>query len=233
MFNPAYGDAIPPRVPTGRLEAALFDMDGLLLDSEPVWSIAEAEIMEWLGGPWNLDVKAACLGKRVDESCRVLVEIAGSDHSPVEVMDRLLARMCNLYREHLPFLPGARELLDALGAAGVPTALVSSSYRVLVDTALETIGAERFAATIAGDEVVHAKPHPEPYLRAAGALDVHPADCVVFEDSPMGVLAAESAGCVAVAVPNVVAVADAPGRHVVPSLEKVDVEWLRAVVSGR
>jgi HAD superfamily hydrolase (TIGR01509 family) len=211
---------------TGRTQAVLFDMDGLLIDSEPIWSVAEAEIMDWLGGPWNLDVKAACLGKRVDESCRNLVAIAGSEHSPIEVMDRLLQRMCQLYRQHLPWHEGAVELLDALGQRGIPRALVSSSYRVLVDVALEEMGPRRFELTLAGDEVTFAKPHPEPYLRAAAALGVAPERCVVFEDSLTGVTAAEAAGCVCVAVPDVVPVDPTPTRPVIGSLAEVTVEWL-------
>jgi HAD superfamily hydrolase (TIGR01509 family) len=214
---------------TDALAAVFFDMDGLLIDSEPIWSIAEAEIMEWLGGPWNLEVKAACLGKRVDESCRNLVAIAGSTRDPAEVVERLLGRMCELYRQHLPWHHGARELVDGLRAAGVPTALVSSSFRVLVDTALHEMGAHRFDVTIAGDEVTNAKPHPEPYLSAAERLGVDPRRCVVFEDSLTGVLAAEAAGCLAVAVPDVVPVERADRRPVLDSLADVDLDWLRSL----
>ncbi len=205
------------------VRAALFDLDGLLIDSEPVWSIAGEEVMAWLGGPWDLDVKAACLGKRIDESCRNLVAIAGSGRSPDEVMRRQLDRMVELFRHRLPWMPGARALLDRLAAGGVPLGLVSSSYRVLVDAALETIGKDRFAVTIAGDEVVRAKPDPEPYLRAAAALGVPPGECVVFEDSPAGVAAAEAAGCRVIAVPDVVPIPPAPGRTVVGSLLEVSV----------
>jgi HAD superfamily hydrolase (TIGR01509 family) len=213
------------------LRAVLFDMDGLLVDSEPVWSVAEAEIMQWLGGPWNLDVKAQCVGRRIDESCRILVGIAGSSVPPGAVQERLIDRMCELFREDLPLLPGALTLVDACRAAGLPTALVSSSYRSLVDAALESIGEARFDVTVAGDEVTLAKPAPEPYERAAAALGVHPADCVVVEDSVAGVLSGEAAGCRVVAVPNVVPVPDAPGRTVVASLTEVSVSRLAALVS--
>lgn len=213
------------------MDAVLFDLDGLLVDSEPVWSVAEEEIMAWLGGPWNLAVKAACLGKRVDESCRNLVAIAGSDVSPERVLERLLARMVELFRKDLPLLPGAARLLDDLGERGVPLGLVSSSFRVLVDAALESVGAWRFGFTIAGDEVLHAKPHPEPYARAAAALGFPPAACVVVEDSETGVLSAEAAGCPVVVVPNVVDVHPADGRVIVRSLTEVDVDLLAGLVT--
>ena len=209
----------------------LFDLDGLLVDSEPIWSVAEAEIMAWLGGPWNLDVKAACLGRRVDESCRELVRIAGSGIPPEVVQVRLLARMCELFRADLPLLPGAGALLDELGERGVPIALVSSSFRVLVDAALESVGAERFAFTLAGDEVVNAKPDPEPYARAAAALGSPPARCVVLEDSETGARSGAAAGCPVVVVPNVVEVEPGPGRVVIRSLAEVDAGLLAGLVT--
>ena len=214
------------------LAAVLFDMDGLLVDSEPVWSVAEAEIMAWLGGPWNLDVKAQCVGRRVDEACRILVAIAGSSESPVAVQERLVGRMCELFRAHLPLLPGAASLVDACRAAGVATALVSSSYRALVDAALESFGAHRFDVTVAGDEVGRAKPDPEPYLRAAALLGVAPASCVVVEDSVAGTTSGTAAGCPVVTVPNVVPVPPGPGYTVVPSLLDVSVEWMATLVNG-
>ena len=122
--QPAVGGPVP--VGRSTVRAALFDLDGLLVDSEPVWSVAEAEIMSWLGGPWIAGVKAACLGRPIEVSCRELVRIAGSAVAPAAVQRRLLARMVDLFRADLPWQPGARELLDALAARGVPLALVSS-----------------------------------------------------------------------------------------------------------
>ena len=210
--------------------AVLFDMDGLLVDSEPVWSVAEAEIMDWLGGPWNLDVKAACVGRRIDEACSILVRIAGSSVPPDEVADRLLARMAALFRADLPVLPGAVELVDALRAAGVRTALVSSSYRLLVDAALESLGEHRFDVTVAGDEVALAKPAPEPYETAARALGADPAACVVLEDSGAGCASGRAAGCYVVAVPNMVPVPEGIAHATVTSLRDLDVAMLRSLV---
>lgn len=213
------------------LAAVLFDMDGLLVDSEPVWSVAEAETMAWLGGPWNLDVKARCIGRRVDEACRVLVSVAGSAVPPEEVQEWLVGRMVELFRAHLPLLPGALALLDTVRAAGVRTALVSSSYRALVDAALGSLG-DRFDVTVAGDEVVRGKPDPEPYLRAATLLGAVPGDCVVVEDTLAGAESGAAAGCPVVVVPNVVAVPPAPGRVVVRSLADLSVERLAGLVTS-
>jgi HAD superfamily hydrolase (TIGR01509 family) len=128
--------------------------------------------------------------------------------------------------------PGAHELLVALRAAAVPTALVTSTRRHLTEIALDTIGREFFAATVCGDEVRRPKPHPDPYLRAAELLQVDPARCVAIEDSPIGIASAEAAGCVVVAIPNDVRIDPAPTRHILPTLAKLSVADLAALVRG-
>src|SRR4051794_34227811 len=154
-------------------------MDGLLVDSEPVWTIAEDELAARLGGVFTPAIKAAMIGTRLDVAVPTMLAHLGSDADPAEGAGWLVARVGALFRAELPLHAGAIELLDSLAAAGVPVALVSSSYRALVDAALETLGADRFAVTVAGDEVRHGKPHPDPYLTAANLLGVDPACCVV------------------------------------------------------
>jgi HAD superfamily hydrolase (TIGR01509 family) len=210
--------------------AVLFDMDGLLVDSEPVWTIAETELAARLGSEWTPAIKAAVIGKSLPSAVPIILSMLGApDADPDETLGWLLNRMVELFSAALPLRPGALRLLDDLAAAEVPLALVSSSYRVLVDAALTELGPERFAVTVAGDEVTHPKPHPEPYLLAAERLGADPVDCVVFEDSPSGVASAEAAGCAVVAVPDHVPVDPAPGRAVVASLLDVDVDWLLAL----
>jgi HAD superfamily hydrolase (TIGR01509 family) len=142
----------------------------------------------------------------------------------------LLDRVVQLFRSGVPVLPGVGELLAALSAEGLAVALVSSSYRVLVDAVLESVGP--FGVTVAGDEVENGKPHPEPYLTACRRLRVDPARCVVLEDSAAGVASGEAAGCAVVAVPSVrgVSFAPAPRRLVADSLETVDVGALHRLV---
>jgi HAD superfamily hydrolase (TIGR01509 family) len=149
-----------------------------------------------------------------------------------EAVDWLLDRMVALFSTNLPVLPGALELVDALRAAGVPTALVSSSYRVLVDAALAVIGPERFDFTLAGDEVSRTKPDPEPYLSAAAALGVAPENCVVFEDSPSGIASGEAAGCLAIGVTGHAPLVATPDRPVLGSLADVDLDWLLQLPSA-
>lgn len=210
-------------------------MDGLLVDSEPVWTIAERELAEQLGGTWDDDVKAAVVGTRLDVAVPAILRWFGVDPTaPRQVATTawLLSRMVELYATALPLLPGARDLLAALDAEGVPMALVSSSYRVLVDAVL-VHGVGPFAVTLAGDEVGAGKPDPEPYLTATRRLGVDPARCVVLEDSPAGVASGEAAGCAVLAVPSVTGVRFDPGRRrrVVPCLGEVGVEDLRRLVA--
>jgi HAD superfamily hydrolase (TIGR01509 family) len=217
------------------LAAVLWDMDGLLVDSEPVWTVAEVELAEQLGGQWGDEVKAAVVGTRLDVAVPAILRWFGADPTPLRVAETstwLLGRMVELYAGELPVRPGALSLLAALADAGVPQALVSSSYRVLVDAALAT-GLGPFALTIAGDEVAHGKPHPEPYRTAAARLGVDASRCVVLEDSPSGVASGEAAGCAVVAVPSVVGVVlePAPRRTVLSSLADVSVADLRELVS--
>ena len=211
------------------LAAVLFDMDGLLVDSEPVWSVAEAELAAHHGGRWDDELKTMIIGTSITDAVPVMLRYFGLNPSQADVdeaVDWLLDRMVTLFATDLPLRPGALELVDALRTAGVPTALVSSSYRVLVDAALRVIGPERFDFTLAGDEVSRTKPHPEPYLAAAAALGVSPLDCVVFEDSPSGIASGEAAGCLAIGVTGHAPLVATPDRPVFASLADVDLAWL-------
>jgi HAD superfamily hydrolase (TIGR01509 family) len=216
------------------LAAVLWDMDGLMVDSEPTWTIAEEELAARLGGVWSEQLKATIVGTRLDVAVPMILEHYGHDATPEAVAHAggwLLARMVELFATELTVLPGVRELLQALDAAGIPQALVSSSYRVLVDSVLAH-DFRSFATTLAGDEVLHGKPHPEPYLTTATRLGVDPRQCVVLEDSGAGVLSAEAAGCAVVAVPSVKGVSFVPGPrlHIRASLEGLTVTDLQQLV---
>ncbi|MDX6227350.1 MAG: hypothetical protein QOI76_740 [Frankiales bacterium] len=212
------------------LAAALFDMDGLLVDSEPLWSVAESELAARYGGVWDAEIKARCIGTALPDAVPMMLDyfgvIAPSGEELIAAQDFLLGRMVKLFATELPLQPGALELVDALRAAGVPTALVSSSYRVLVDAVLAVVGAHRFDVTLAGDEVSRTKPDPEPYLTAAAALGAAPEKCVVFEDAPSGIASAEAAGCLAVGIPGHAPLVSTPDRPIFASLADIDLGWL-------
>jgi HAD superfamily hydrolase (TIGR01509 family) len=209
-----------------RVAAVLFDMDGLLVDSEPVWYDVETAAVARLGGVWTAADQAACLGGTMASSCRYIIERTGASVSAEVLSDEMVDEMVARFRHDLPLHDGAVTLLDTLRERGVPLGLVSSSYRRLMDAALDTLGTDRFDVTVAGDEVAHGKPDPEPYLTACLRLGIEPSRSVVLEDALTGVRSAEAAGCIVVAVPSVTPIEAAPRRHVVASLRSVTADWL-------
>lgn len=217
------------------MDAVLWDMDGLMVDSEPLWTRAETELAGTLGGTWDAEVKALVVGTRLDVAVPTILTWFGVEPTEERVGTTaawLLHRMVELFSaDELPLMPGVRTLLAALAAEQVPMALVSSSYRVLVDAVLAG-GVGPFAFTLAGDEVEQGKPAPDPYLLAAKHLGVDVGRCVVLEDSPAGVASGEAAGCAVVAVPSVAGVHLEPAdrRLVVPTLEGLTPDDLRALV---
>jgi HAD superfamily hydrolase (TIGR01509 family) len=189
----------------GELAAVLWDMDGLLVDSEPLWTVAETAMAAELGRTWSDDIKAACMGRRLDTAVPIMLAALDVPHGPAEIawaQSYLLEEMVGLLRAGAPVLPGAVDLLDHLHEEGIPSALVSSSYRVLVDAVLTALGPDRFATTVAGDEVAHAKPAPDPYAQAARQLGVDPRHCVALEDSLAGATSATAAGAGCIVVPG-------------------------------
>jgi HAD superfamily hydrolase (TIGR01509 family) len=211
--------------------AVLFDMDGTLVDSEKIWDVTLDELAARLGGELSAPTRRAMVGSNLVTSVRML-------HSDVGIVDGdldrdgqwLLDRTKHYFGRGLPWQPGARELLDAVHAAGIPTALVTSTYRDLVDVALHSIGEHYFDVAVCGDEVTRNKPHPEAYLKAAALLGVAAEDCVAIEDSPTGIAAAEAAGCAVLAVPSEVPVPPGPLRTVRDSLAGVDVATLAGLL---
>jgi HAD superfamily hydrolase (TIGR01509 family) len=156
----------------------------------------------------------------------------GLEPDPVamaESADWLHDRTGELFEAGLPWLPGARELLDALLADGVPMALVTNTRRGLTEQALKSIGRHYFSASVCGDEVREAKPAPEIYARAAELMGCAPGQCLAIEDSVTGTAAAEGAGCPVLVVPNDVAVPPGPRRRHIGSLSTVSVADLRRI----
>jgi HAD superfamily hydrolase (TIGR01509 family) len=204
-----------------RRTAVLFDMDGLLIDSEPLWLETETAVMARLGDEesgWTEEDQAQLVGGSLERTVRYLLGKA-TRPAPADVVGEwLMSGIADrVRRDGVPVQPGARELLAAVKAAGLPHALVTSSERGFMDAVLASTGM-RFDVLVCADDVNATKPDPEPYLLAAKLVGVHPADCVVLEDSPNGVASAEAAGCRVIAVPSLVPIAPSPGRTVVRSL---------------
>jgi len=208
----------------------LFDMDGTLLDSEKLWDVALADLAAWLGGELSAAARDRMVGSSLGRSVAILHGDLGVEADPESSACYLTDRMAELLATDLVWRPGAAEFLESVHASGLPTALVTSTHRRLTDIALATIGPEHFAVTVCGDEVERPKPHPDPYRKAVGLLGVDAARSVVIEDSPLGVTAAEAAGCVVVAVPSEVPIEPAPTRTVWPTLAGRDVDDLTRLV---
>jgi HAD superfamily hydrolase (TIGR01509 family) len=208
-------------------------MDGLLVDSEPLWFVVEREVAERLSAPWGEADQEALIGGSLERTVSYILAKAGE---PVmagreDVARWLVDGMAKLVLARgLPLQPGAPRLRAALEAVGVPCALVTASSRAIMDAVLKVTGLS-FGVTVCGEDVQRGKPAPEPYLRAAALLGVPAARCVVLEDSPTGIAAARAAGCPVIAVPSV-PVSPGPGLVVVNSLEDVSIDLLEAVVTG-
>lgn len=229
---------VPRRLPVafspankGRtLQAVLFDMDGTIVDTEPFWIAAEHALVTEHGGVWTDEHAHALVGNALLTSAAYLREHGGVDMPAPAIVDWLLVRVIAATRAHIPWRPGAVELLSELRDRGVPCALVTMSYESLAQTVIDGLRAESFATVVTGDQVIDGKPHPEAYLTAAARLGVDPARCLAIEDSPTGIASARAAGCVVVAVPHTVPVAAAPGLVIVDSLESLTVERLASLM---
>lgn len=216
----------------GDLQAVLFDMDGLLVDTEHGWGVVEDAVMQWLGGGvWTDADKADAVGGPLSEVAVTMIERAESKVTGPAVVQRLVDEMAEWLKGGADHRPGAEQLLDDLRAHAIPTALVSSSPRILVDAVLDSVGSAHFALTIAGDEVPRTKPFPDPYLLACERLGVNPSQVIVLEDSPVGIAAAEAAGCVAVGIPFAVPLPAARRRHIIGSLADLTTERLRELLA--
>jgi HAD superfamily hydrolase (TIGR01509 family) len=220
----------------GGLAAVLWDMDGTLVDSEQVWTIALTGLADHLGGTLSRPAREAMVGTNMTASIRLLLDdLALPVTAAVEAraLSWLAARTAQLFAGPLPWRPGAADALAAVRAAGMPCALVTNTERAITSLALHSLDTRNFDAVVCGDEVAMPKPAPDAYLRAASILGMPPERCVAIEDSPTGVAAAEAAGCAVLVVPCVVPVPDGPHRVFRDSLVGLTMPELESLVSAR
>jgi HAD superfamily hydrolase (TIGR01509 family) len=218
------------------LRAVLWDMDGTLVDSEKLWTIALDELMTRLGGKLTDTTREELIGSNMRRSALILLAAAGVEATRGTLHDVeswLNGRIAELFRARLTWRPGAREALRAVREAGVRTALVTSTERMPTEVALDLIGRDFFDVTVCGDEVDgRNKPQPRPYQLAAELLGVDPADCVAVEDSVTGVTSAVAAGCFVLAVPAEAPVPAGERRVLRESLVGVDAELLAGLLAA-
>jgi HAD superfamily hydrolase (TIGR01509 family) len=184
------------------IDAVVFDLDGLLLDSEQVWDGVREQLTRERGGRWHDEATRDMMGMSSLEWSRYMHDRLGVPELPEEINAEVVRRMLARYREQLPLLPGATEAVERI-AARWPLGLASSSNRDLIEAALEAAGIDGlFQVTVSSEEVARGKPAPDVYLEAARRLVVAPERAAAVEDSHNGILSARAAGMRVIAVPN-------------------------------
>jgi len=182
--------------------AVVFDLDGVIVDSESAWADAKRELVDAAGGTWKPDATHAMLGMSSPEWSRYLRDELGVRMGLDEINTKVVVTLERRYRDALPLIPGAVDAVRRL-AARWPLGLASSSNRPIIDLVLERAGvADAFAVTVSSEEVARGKPAPDVYLEAARRLGAEPARCVAIEDSGNGLRSAAAAGAAVVAIPN-------------------------------
>ena len=184
------------------IEAVVFDLDGVLLDSEQVWDEVREQLVKERGGRWRDQAHTEMMGMSSVEWSRYMHDELGVSDPPEEISKEVVRRLAEVYRERLPLIDGAVEAVERL-AAHWPLGLASSSNRELIDLVLELSGLARFFhVTVSSEEVQRGKPAPDVYLEAARGLGVPPENCAAVEDSRNGIRAAKAAGMRVIAIPN-------------------------------
>ena len=184
------------------VEAIVFDLDGVIIDSEQIWNRVRESLAKERGGGWHSHAHQDMMGMSAPEWSRYMHDVLGLSDPPPDISAEVVRRMEGMYRQALPLMTGAVKAVHRL-AGRWPLAVASSSNRRLIDLVLDMAGlARQFAVTIASEEVPRGKPAPDVYLEAARRLHVDPTRCVAIEDSQNGFLSAKAAGMRVIAVPN-------------------------------
>jgi HAD superfamily hydrolase (TIGR01509 family) len=189
-------------MPTRVIDAVIFDLDGVLVDSEPLWEDVRRRFTTAHGGRWSADAQRTMMGMSSGEWAHFMAETLGVALPEPDIIQGVVDDVAARYQDRVPLLPGAVEAVQRL-AARWPLGLASSSNRPLIDTVLRVTGLDaRFATTVSSEEVPRGKPAPDVYLEVGRRLGVPPPRCAAIEDSTNGLLAARAAGMRVVAVPH-------------------------------
>lgn len=213
-------------------DAVFFDMDGLMVDSEPEWFQSEIEVTKPFGYTWLESDQIACLGGPLSRVGQYMYDKCGRVESPSFFTQELIRVQAEKMRGNTPTMPGAVELVRNLQSHGVKTALVSASPRNIVDAVLDNLGHDLFPFSISSDDVVNTKPQPDCYLKAAAISQSKITNCLVFEDSLTGMSAATASGAYLIAVPHLVSIEESARVRVIKSLRQLDFEKLQQLHSN-
>jgi HAD superfamily hydrolase (TIGR01509 family) len=204
-------------------------MDGTIVDTEPYWMRAETDLVAEHGGSWSEAQGMQLVGSGLVQSARILQQ-AGVALEVDEIIGTLTDRVMVQIDDAVPWRPGARELIAELQEKGVPIALVTMSIRRMALQIAAALGDDVFDVVIAGDDVEHPKPHPQPYLLAAERLGVAIGDCVAIEDSQFGLVSAVASGAATIGVPLHLTLHEGPTHELWPTLEGRTVADLAAAL---
>ena len=211
------------------MSAILFDMDGTIIDSEPLWLQAEIQVMAELGCHWDEQDQINCLGGPMERTEKYMQDRSGNLKPYGYFGQRLNEVMKLKFVKDLELIPNALELITKSKEAGLKTALVTASGRELMNSALTRFPENSFDIAISRDDVANSKPHPEPYLMAAERLKVKIDECLVLEDSMTGVRAGLDAGAQVVAISHIISIANEENLRVISNLSEITfkqlVEW--------
>jgi HAD superfamily hydrolase (TIGR01509 family) len=218
------------------IEAVIFDLDGVLLQSEEVWDEVREKMTYELGGTWHANASRDMMGMSSPEWSLYMNQELGVGLAPERINEEAVRRMELAYTEHLPLIPGAPEAVERI-AARWPLGLASSSNRPLIDKVMDVSGlAGYFHTTVSSEEVERGKPHPDVFIVVAQQMGVDPGSCAAIEDSHTGVQSAHSAGMAVLVLPNQ---AFPPGEEVLDladavlsSLSDLTVELIKTLRSG-
>ncbi len=200
------------------ISAIIFDLDGLLVDSEPCWDQVRQKVAAEYGQTWNQADQRQVMGVSTDFWADYMIRRLSLAMSQPEVIERVVGEMLSIYHDHIPYLPGAIQAVH-LAASLYPTALASGSERSLIEVVVHDAAMlGMFQAVVCTDDLPHGKPAPDVYLEAARQLDVNPELCVCVEDSPKGILAGKAAGMIVIAVPDM---RFSPDREVVQQADVI------------
>lgn len=209
-----------------RPAAVLWDMDGTIIDTEPIWQESQVVLTSRHGAEWTHADGLSLVGSGLERSGEILRD-KGVDMEVEEIVQWMTDFVVErLQGDDLPWRPGARELVEELHDRGIPTALVTMSRRTMAMVTAEALGARGFRVVVAGDDVDRPKPHPDAYLSAAAQLGVEPTACIAVEDSVTGVASAVASGAVTVAVEHIVPVPEGAGDVHLTTLDGVTVDRL-------
>ena len=211
------------------LEAVLFDMDGTLINSEPYWLVCETQLMARFGHTWTDEDQAFCLGGPLPKVGAFMSELSHGAQNADYFEGELVRLVAAEFQRGLQFMPGAHDLVIELASSGIPTALVSASPRLLVDSAIALLPTGTFITSISSQDVTISKPDPESYLLAAQRLGVNITRCLVLEDSRTGIDAGLASGAVVIGIPHIITYPPTPRLHLRKDLIGFNIEGIKEI----